>query len=103
MDRRTFITRTVATGAAIGPLAAAAQAMADDAADPAATRFRLAYAPHPGMFRHHAGDGIVDQIRFAADQGFHAWEDNGMLGREVAEQERIGSVLRELGMTMGVF
>ena len=30
----------------------------------------------------------VDQLKFAADEGFHGWEDNGMGGRQAAEQER---------------
>src|SRR6187551_3653736 len=38
-----------------------------------------------------------------ADQGFRAIEDNGMLQRPVAEQEKIGKTLGKLGMTMGVF
>ncbi len=67
------------------------------------TPFKLKYAPHPGMFKAHAGDDIVEQIRFAASQGFSAWEDNGLPGRPPEEQERIGEALRESGMTMGVF
>jgi hydroxypyruvate isomerase len=71
---------------------------------PAPTRtFQLGYAPHPGMFKAHAGDNIVDQIKFAADQGFTAWEDNGMAGRPAAEQEAIGRTLANLKMQMGVF
>jgi hydroxypyruvate isomerase len=65
--------------------------------------FQLHYAPHPGMFKHHAGEDLVDQIRFAADQGFTAWEDNGMKGRDPALQEKIGQTLRALDMQMGVF
>lgn len=65
--------------------------------------FNLKYAPHFGMFRNHAGNDPVDQIKFMADQGFTAMEDNGMLGRPVEMQERIGKTLDELNMTMGVF
>jgi hydroxypyruvate isomerase len=65
--------------------------------------FRHLYAPHDGMFKSHAGADFVDQIKFMADQGFKAIEDNGLLGRTVAEQERIGKTLAQLGMTMGVF
>jgi hydroxypyruvate isomerase len=67
------------------------------------TVFDLNFAPHPGMFRHLAGDGILDQIDFAADQGFTAWEDNGMKGRDVALQEKAGRLLAKRSMTMGVF
>src|SRR5690606_14305439 len=56
---------------------------------------------HNGMFRHHAGDDFVDQIKFMADQGFRAIEDNGMMKRPVEEQERIGKTLSDLNMQMG--
>jgi len=104
MDRRTFL----ATGAA-GALAALELASATRAhAAPRQTttgrhRFKLKYAPHFGMFKHHAGDDLVDQLKFAADVGFRAWEDNGMKGRPVPEQERIAKAMDRLGMTMGVF
>ena len=75
------------------------QANATNSSEP----FQLKYAPHFGMFRHSAGDDLVDQIRFAHDHGFRAWEDNGMMGRDFAVQERIGKTLDEMGMTMGVF
>ena len=70
---------------------------------PAGKPFKLNYAPHDGMFKNHAGTDFVDQIKFMNDQGFRAVEDNGMLGRSQAEQERIGKTLSSLGMTMGVF
>jgi len=66
-------------------------------------KFTLKYAPHFGMFGSHAGNDPVDQLKFAADEGFHAWEDNGMKGRSVEEQGRIGAAMAQLGITMGVF
>lgn len=65
--------------------------------------FRLDYAPHFGMFRHHAGDDLLDQLRFMHDEGFRSLEDNGMGGRDVALQESIAAELERLGMRMGVF
>lgn len=65
--------------------------------------FRMNYAPHDGMFRNHAGENFIDQIKYMEDQGFRAVEDNGLLERSVAEQEKIGKTLADLGMTMGVF
>jgi len=65
--------------------------------------FKLNYAPHQGMFENHAGKDFVDQIKFMHEQGFRGIEDNGMLGRSVQEQEKIGATLAKLGMTMGVF
>ena len=65
--------------------------------------FSLDYAPHFGMFRNSAGADVVDQLRWMHEQGFRSLEDNGMRGRPVAEQERIGTELSRLGMRMGVF
>ncbi|MDO1513097.1 TIM barrel protein [Maribacter confluentis] len=65
--------------------------------------FNLKYAPHLGMFNNHAGDDPIDQIQFMADQGFTAFEDNNMMKRDVAMQEKIGAALAKRGMTMGVF
>lgn len=65
--------------------------------------FKLKYAPHFGMFRNHAGDDLVDQLKFAADEGFSAWEDNGMRGRSAQDQEKLGKAMADLGITMGVF
>lgn len=65
--------------------------------------FQLKYAPHFGMFRHHAGEDLLDQLQFMSDVGFRAMEDNGMKQREVATQEKISSRMVSLGMEMGVF
>lgn len=65
--------------------------------------FQLKYAPHFGMFEKSAGSDPVDQIKFAADQGFSAWEDNGMMGRSVEDQNRIAKAFQQHGITMGVF
>ena len=66
-------------------------------------RFGMKFAPHPGMFEGVTGDDYMAQLEFAAEQGFHAWEDNGFADRDVAEQERYGQGMADLGMTMGVF
>ncbi|HAC24327.1 MAG TPA: xylose isomerase [Cytophagales bacterium] len=98
MNRRKFLH----AGAAAATAISAWPAMTAEAR-PAEMPFRLLYAPHDGMFQHHAGKTFVDQIKFMHDQGFRAIEDNGLLGRPVAEQEKIGSTLAQLSMTMGVF
>lgn len=61
------------------------------------------YAPHFGMFKNSAGNDLVDQLNFAADQGFTAWEDNGMKGRNTDTQERIARAMSQRNMRMGVF
>ncbi len=55
------------------------------------------------MFKHSAGDDLIDQITFAAEHGFTAWEDNGMKGRNKKTQERIANSLAKHNMRMGVF
>jgi hydroxypyruvate isomerase len=69
----------------------------------AARSFKLKYAPHFGMFTNSAGKDPIDQLKFMADVGFTALEDNGLMRRPVADQQRIGDTLAKLGMTMGVF
>jgi hydroxypyruvate isomerase len=66
-------------------------------------KFQLKYGPHFGMFKAHAGEDLIAQIDFMADQGFTAFEDNGLMGRAVDVQEKIGAALARRGMTMGVF
>lgn len=70
---------------------------------PQQTKFKLKYAPHFGMFENHAGKDLFDQLKFCADQGFTAWEDNGMMGRDPQTQEKLGQTMRDLGIQMGVF
>ena len=65
--------------------------------------FKLNYAFHDGMFKYSAGKEFTDQIRYGYDQGFRAIEDNGMMDRLPADQEKIGNLLTKLNMSMGVF
>lgn len=69
----------------------------------AGTTFNMNYAPHAGMFSNHAGKEFLDQIKYMHDQGFRSIEDNGMTSRPVAYQEKIGNLLTNLKMGMGVF
>jgi hydroxypyruvate isomerase len=64
--------------------------------------YSLKFAPHFGMFKGLAGKNLEDQLRFAADQGFMAWEDNEMKVRPVERQKRIAATMEKLGMQMGV-
>ena len=67
------------------------------------TVFTLDYAPHFGMFKHHAGDDPISQINFMADAGFRSIEDNWMRNRSIDEQRRIAQALEQRSMRMGVF
>lgn len=55
------------------------------------------------MFSAHAGEDPVDQLNFMADEGFTAFEDNGMKDRSIDTQKRMGETMVKRGMTMGVF
>ena len=96
MDRRAFLTTTAAAGAA-------AMTTTTRAAARRGEPFKLKYAPHFGMFRHHAGDDPIDQLKFMADEGFSAMFDNGMMGKPPELQEKIAREMDRLGMTMGPF
>lgn len=65
--------------------------------------FKLDYAPHQGMFSATAGKNFLDEIQYMYDLGFRSIEDNGMPGRSVDEQKKVGELLAKLGMRMGVF
>ena len=100
MYRRTFVKTSLATSIALGaPLAGHSTSTGRDLTEP----FKLKYAPHLGMFKHSAGEDPIDQIKFMADQGFLAFEDNSLSTREVPLQEKIGQTLADLKMEMGVF
>ena len=100
MKRRTFLTRSASAAAGfVLTLPGLSRVRAGETTK----RFSLGFAPHPDMFKNLAGPNVIDQIKFAADQGFTAWEDNGMPGRPAAEQEKIGQTLANLRMQMGLF
>jgi hydroxypyruvate isomerase len=88
--------RTVLAGAAAAPLVASSARGQSNAA-----RFSLHFAPHEGSFASRGNR--LEQIAFAADQGFTAWEDNEAAGRGVDEQVAMAKALSSRGMKMGVF
>jgi hydroxypyruvate isomerase len=97
LSRRQFV--QASSAATLAGLSATSNAATEQKRAP----FRLSFAPHPGMFKTMAGGNVLDQIRFAHDQGFTAWEHNPMASEEPAMQEQIGQLLRDLKMRMGVF
>lgn len=102
MERRNFLKNVgfLSSGAAL-TAATGVSAFSKDNRD--IPGFNLDYAPHFGMFKSHTGDDLVDQLKFMADQGFKSLEDNGLLGRSLDDQNKIGRTLEQLGMRMGVF
>lgn len=104
MKRRKFVQSALLTGASTLAFGSTALASASSKENNIPQKlFNLNYAPHAGMFKNHAGDNFIDQIKFMHDQGFRSIEDNGMPGRSVSEQSAIGETLAKLGMDMGVF
>lgn len=103
MERRNFLKSAALSGIALTGVSGMMSATASETVMSNAAKFKLKYAPHFGMFKNSAGEDLIDQIKFMADQGFTAFEDNGMMGRDVAMQEKIGSTLANLNMSMGVF
>ena len=95
ITRRTLLHSTL-SAAALGASPAVLAA-------PPQRKFKLKLAPHLGQFVGHAGDRIVDQLKFMADEGFTVVEDNEMMQRPLATQETIARTLQQLGMSLGVF
>ena len=98
MQRRDFL--------AAGAVAAAVTAQTATAAgssEQTSHTFQLKYAPHFNTFRNSAGEDLVDQLKFAADHGFRAWEDNRMKTRSIEDQTRVAKTMEQLDMQMGVF
>ncbi|MEO8016216.1 MAG: TIM barrel protein [Pseudomonadota bacterium] len=102
MDTRRSFVQSVALAAGTAALLGATASSAKTTTKPT-HKFQLKFGPHFGMFKEGAGSDLVAQLDFMADQGFTAFEDNGLMARPVEEQQRIGDTLTRRGMTMGVF
>lgn len=98
MQRRTFVNNL-----AVGSLGLGLSANSPFHKMHTNMAFNLKYAPHLGMFKEHAGEDPIDQLNFMADQGFKAFEDNGMKGRTIEMQEKMAATMEQRGMEMGVF
>ena len=96
MKRRTFLELL---GGAAAMTAGASTASAQDAAK--GKPFNLKFAPHPKQLPT-APSGYLEQLQFAYDLGFRAWEDNGLGGQKPDLQEKIGAFCKEKGIALGV-
>lgn len=106
MDRKNFLKNGLLAGSVMATGVGASsltQAETIEVRPEGKNDFNLNYAPHFGMFRHHAGDDLLDQLTFMAERGFTALEDNGLMGRSPEMQKKIGERLAKLDMQMGVF
>jgi len=100
MERRNFLKQNLMASGALLSTSAFANTKMSPLEE---STFKLNYGFHDGMFKSHAGNDFIEQIKFAHSMGFRSIEDNGMMGRTPAMQEKIGNTLASLGMTMGVF
>ena len=66
-------------------------------------KFNLKYAPHFGMFKNSAGDNLIDQLNYIADQGFTAFEDNNLKKRTIDTQNKMSKTMQKRSIEMGVF
>ena len=105
MKRRSFIKKGAAAASVMGLGISGMNAMeqSDLKTQRTANSFQLNYAPHLGMFKNLGGEDPIDQLNFMADQGFKAFEDNGMKNKSVALQEKMAQTMANRNMTMGVF
>ncbi|MCB0601433.1 MAG: TIM barrel protein [Saprospiraceae bacterium] len=102
MNRRKFIKQGAVTTAA-SVIGGAGMTALSGSNPPAGAAFQLKYAPHLGMFRLTAGEDPIAQLEFMADQGFTAFEDNGMKDRDISVQQQMASTMAKRNLQMGVF
>jgi hydroxypyruvate isomerase len=103
MERRNFLKNSALGALTLSGLTGALSGVATESKISNAAQFKLKYAPSFGMFKEHAGNDLIDQIKFIHDQGFRAIFDNSLMSREPEMQEKIANELSRLGMDLGPF
>lgn len=96
MNRKTFLSITGGTIAAMSSnsLYAATQVSAPPL-------FKAKFAPHPGSFPSGPTD-YLDQLKFAYDLGFRAWEDNNLFKQSNELIEKVAAYMNDKKMELGV-
>jgi len=97
ISRRGFM-----ASAAVAAVAISTATSTMRAANPS-KKFKLKYAPSFGMFKQHAGDDPIDQLKFMSDQGFTAMFDNRLMKKPSDVQDKIAKEMSRLNMTLGPF
>jgi hydroxypyruvate isomerase len=103
VKRRDFIAGGLASVAALASARVTLATAARQATAASGRRFQLNYAPSFGQFKAHAGESLLGQIEFAANEGFTAMFDNGLMGRAPADQDLIARELSRRHMQLGPF
>jgi len=99
MIRRRFIRNSLAASTliAVNPTKVFSSSILEDGL------FNMKFSPDFRLFAGAAGENPLDQIQWAYDQGFRAWESTGLKSRSVKEQEAISGKIQSLGMEFGQF
>ena len=103
MERRNFIKTASLSAAALSLGSNEILGATPNTSPDKQHKFKLKYAPHFGMFKHSAGEDLIDQLKFISEQGFTALEDNGMKNKPIDVQEKVASEMTKQGIAMGVF
>lgn len=103
IDRRNFIKNISLSAAALTFGASKINAKDTNLAKSNTQKFKMNFAPHFGMFENSAGKDNIDQLKYIADQGFTALEDNGMKSKSIEDQNKIAKTMENLNLAMGVF
>ncbi len=100
MHRRNFLKKTLIAGTTVGAgFFPSVRAESRFQHPP----FKMKFSPDFGLFADVGGADLVDQLKWAHDQGFWAWENTGLKFHPIAEQERISKAIQSLGMEFGQF
>lgn len=95
MNRRTFCKLTG------GSLAAMSSGWTFAAETLEAEPFHAKFAPHLNLLPT-APEGFLEQLGFAYDLGFRAWEENWLTSQSPELQEAVGDFCKSKGMALGV-
>jgi hydroxypyruvate isomerase len=102
MNRKQFLKSSLAAVTALST-SSAAFSKESIVKNANAAPFRMKFSPDFGLFADVAGKDPLDQIRWAHEQGFRAWEATGLKSRPVEQQEAISRLIQELDMEFGQF
>lgn len=101
MNRRRFFKQITTLGT--GMVLASTNMPSSFNVETSSTPFRMKFAPAFGIFKETGGDSLIDQIKWAYDHGFRAWEYTRLKDRSKSEQEQISREIQKLGMEFGQF
>ena len=97
LSRRGFVSSVAAAAVAASAIPSIGRAAE------APKKFKLRYAPSLGLFREHAGNDPIDNLKFMADEGFTAMFDNDLMKKPPELQEKITKEADRLGLMIGPF